>query len=280
MARGTRLVSAGMLVLVAVLPVVSDTREAGKEDPLLAAMKFVKVQRGTFWMGGGAIDGPPTKQVTIAADFELAAYTVTQEQWLALMGNDPSAFSRQGGFKDRVQEIPDADLKRFPVEMVSYNDVQDFLKKLNEREKGQGWVYRLPTDAEWEYACRGGATTKEECSFDFYLAEPTNDLSWGQANFESESPGGNGAKGKPLGRTTKVGSYAPNKLGLYDMHGNVYQWCHDWYDVITASERVVRGGSLSRTGPFCRAAFRAGYAPSFRGWHLGFRLARVSSGSN
>jgi formylglycine-generating enzyme required for sulfatase activity len=265
-----------VLALAAALPAAA---AQGKEDPLIAAMKFVKVPRGTFWMGGGAVDGPPTRRVTIGADFELAAYTVTQGQWQAVMGKNPSAFSRQGFFKDRVQNIPDAELQRFPVEQVSWDDVQEFLRRLNEREKGRGWVYRLPTDAEWEYACRGAATSREECSFDFYFAKPTNDLSWGEANFESETPGGNGTAGKPLQRTAAVDSYAPNKLGLYDMHGNVYQWCADWWDVTISPARVVRGGALSRTGPFCRAGFRAGYPASFRGWHLGFRVARVPAAS-
>jgi formylglycine-generating enzyme required for sulfatase activity len=268
------LISVAALALLAVLPAAGGSGRRDQDDPLVAAMKFVHVPRGTFWIGGGAIDGPPQRQVTIAEDFEIAAYTVTQEQWEALMGNNPSAFSRHGGFKDRVKDVSDEDLKRFPVEMVSWDDAQDFISKLNDRTKGRGWVYRLPTDAEWEYACRGAATSKEECSFDFYMGKPSNDLSWGQANFESDTPGGKGKPGPKLGRTTRVGSYAPNRLGLYDMHGNVYQWCQDWYDPFTAVARVTRGGALSRTGPFCRAGFRAGNEPSFRGWHLGFRLAR------
>src|SRR5208283_843249 len=111
------------------------------------------------------------------------------------------------------------DLKQFPVELVSCDDAQKFIKKLNEQEKGKGWLYRLPTEAEWEYACRGGATTEEECSFDFYFDKPSNDLSSKEANIENK-----------VGRTTKVGSYVPNKLGLYDMHGNVWQWCEDRFD--------------------------------------------------
>ena len=91
-------------------------------------------------------------------------------------------------------------------------------------------MYRLPSEAEWEYACRGGATSEEECSYHFYFAKPTNDLSSKQANFNGNYPFGKADKGPYLGRTTKVGSYAPNKLGLYDMHGNVWQWCEDLYD--------------------------------------------------
>jgi formylglycine-generating enzyme required for sulfatase activity len=98
-----------------------------KEDPLIADMKFVKVPKGTFWMSK---DGKNAQvQVTIAKDFELAAYTVTQEQWETVMGKNPSYFSRKGEFKDKVKDIADADLKRFPVENVSWNDVQEFLTK-------------------------------------------------------------------------------------------------------------------------------------------------------
>ena len=105
------------------------------------------------------------------------------------MGNNPSRFSRAGNGKDKVKNIADADLKVFPVESVSWDDAQEFIKKLNERERGNGWTYRLPAEAEWEYACRGGATSEEECSFHFYLDRPTNDLSSKQANFSGDYPG-------------------------------------------------------------------------------------------
>jgi formylglycine-generating enzyme required for sulfatase activity len=247
------------------------------DDPLIQEMNFVRIPKGTFWMGGGSEEGPPTKQVAIDADFELAAYTVTQGQWEAVMGNNPSSFSRQGGDKDKVQDVSDADLNRFPVEGVSWDDVQMFLGKVNEREKDKGWKYRMPRVAEWEYACRGAATTKEECSFDFYFAAPTNDLSSTQANFNGDFPAGNGAKGPFLGRPKVVGSYAPNKLGLYDMHGNVWQWCEDLLSP-AGSDRVFRGGCWCFYGQSCRAANRRFIAPSFRYYSLGFRLARVPSG--
>jgi formylglycine-generating enzyme required for sulfatase activity len=147
---------------------------------LIEETKFTRVPKGTFWMGGGSVEGPPTKQVTVANDIELAAYTVTQGQWEAVMqvGSNPSQFSRQGEASGSVADASDAELKRFPVENVSWNDVQKFLEKLNKREQGKGWKYRLPKEAEWEHGCRGAATTKEECSFDFYFAKGTNDLSW------------------------------------------------------------------------------------------------------
>jgi formylglycine-generating enzyme required for sulfatase activity len=163
------------------------------------------------------------------------------------------------------------------VESVSFHDVQDFLKKLNEREKGKGWLYRLPSEAEWEYACRGAATSKEECSFDFYLDKPTNDLSSKQANFNGSVPAGKAAKGPWLGRTTKVGSYATNKLGLCDMHGNVWQWCADLWDA-KGSDRVIRGGNWDDRGVDCAAAFRSWWGPGLVSSNVGFRLLAVPSG--
>jgi formylglycine-generating enzyme required for sulfatase activity len=273
----------GFLAVVALLlvPALSWLGAAGggkdKEDPLIAAIKFVKVPKGTFWMGwvNSNFRQDHFSQVEIEQDFELAAYPVTQEQWQAVMGDNPSWFSRQGGGKDKVKDITDADLKRFPVEKVSWDDVQEFLKKLNAREKGKGWLYRLPSIAEWEYACRGAATSKEDCKFDFYLDKPTNDLSSTQANFNGDKPAGKAGKGPNLGRPTKVGSYAPNKLGLYDMHGNVWQWCDDLRD----GGRLARGGSWYDDGAYCRAAAGWGGVPSFRYIILGVRLARVSSGA-
>jgi formylglycine-generating enzyme required for sulfatase activity len=160
------------------------------------------------------------------------------------------------------------------LEQVSWNDAQEFIKKLNEKEKGRGYLYRLPSEAEWEYACRGGATSEEDCSYHFYFEKPTNNLSSTQANFNGDIPSGKGEKGPFLRRTTKVGSYAPNKLGLYDMHGNVWQWCADLYEK-GDSIRVFRGGSWRNDGLSCRAALRDGSGPTYRDSHLGFRLVRV-----
>jgi formylglycine-generating enzyme required for sulfatase activity len=236
-------------------------------------MKFVPLPKGTFYMGWNGLKGS-AKKTEIKEDFEIAIHTVTQDQWQTLMGNNPSYFSRDGKGKREVKDIKDEDLKQFPVETVSWNDAQEFIKKLNEKEKGKGWTYRLPTAAEWEYACRGGATTEEECSYHFYFAKPTNDLSSKEANFNGNFPFGKADKGPSLGRTTKVGSYAPNKVGLYDMHGNVWQWCEDVWEK-GASNRVCRGGSWFYYGSDCRAADRGGNAPSNRDYSLGFRLARV-----
>jgi RNA polymerase sigma factor (sigma-70 family) len=247
-----------------------------KGGPL--AMKFVPLPKGTFYMGWDSENSKATK-TEIKEDFEIAVCPVTQGQWQELMGNNPSYFSRAGKGKDEVKDIEDDDLKQFPVEQVSWDDAQEFIKKLNAQEKGKGRLYRLPTEAEWEYACRGGATSEEECSYNFYFAKPTNDLSSTEANFDGKEPAGKAAKGPYLERTTKVGLYPPNKLGIYDMHGNVLQWCADLYDppasVPGASLRVYRGGSWISVSGFCRAAFRAGIRPDVRLHYLGFRLARV-----
>src|SRR5271157_3830117 len=163
---------------------------------------------------------------------------------------NPSYFSRDGEGKDKVKDIKDEELKHFPVENVSWDDAQEFIKKLNEREKGRGYMYRLPMEAEWEYACRGGATSEEECSYHFFFAKPTNDISSDQANFNGYFPFGNAAKGPFLERTTRFGTYPSNKLGLYDMHGNVEQWCEDLFDPKGFS-RVIRGGSCFNLGSDC-----------------------------
>jgi formylglycine-generating enzyme required for sulfatase activity len=198
-------------------------------------------------------------------------HDVTQGQWEAIMGNNPSWFSRKGMGSNAVVGISDEELKLFPVESVSWNDVQEFLKKLNEKERGRGYWYRLPSEAEWEYACRGGATSLEECSYYFYLDKPTNVLSSEQANFDGKTPFGKAPKGPYLGRTTRVGAYPSNKLGLCDMHGNVWQWT----DAAVDSYRVLRGGSWKFDGVYCRAADRHWELPTVRADFSGFRLARV-----
>jgi len=229
-----------------------EPRKPPREFTNSLGMTFVRVPRGTFWMGWDS-ENKKSQQMEVKNDFYLGVYTVTQGEWQALMGDNPSYFQRGGPGDHNVEDVSDADLKRFPVEMVSWRIVQEFIRKLNVREKNSGWTYRLPTGEEWEYACRGGATSQQECSFDFYLSTgPTNDLSWNQANFDSN---------KPLYRTTNVGSYPPNKLGLYDMHGNVFQWCQgecrsrdeDGTEIVLGW--WIRGGSWRDSGRFCWAAW-------------------------
>jgi formylglycine-generating enzyme required for sulfatase activity len=243
-----------------------------KDSPL--EMKFVPLPKGTFYMGWNGKKGS-AKKTDIKEGFEIAMYTVTHGQWQEVMGKNPSWFKRDGGGGYQVKDITDEDLKQFPVERVSWEDAQEFIKKLNEKEKGHGYLYRLPSEAEWEYACRGGATSEEECSHHFYFDKPTNDLSSKQANFAGWSPVGKGEPGPDLCRTTKVGSYAPNKLGLYDMHGNVGQWCEDLFWQNGTSFRVNRGGRYNFNGISCGAAYRNGATPDSSWADVGFRLARV-----
>src|SRR5262249_48816458 len=146
-------------------------------------------------------------------------------------------------------------LKLFPVEMVSRDDIEEFLKRLNNKERGSGYLYRLPTEAEWEYACRGGATSEEECSYHFYLDRPTNNLPADRAKFQASDPSGKIAiPAEYLERPVRVGTYLPNKLGLCDMHGNVWQTC--------AESRMYRGGSWALSIRFCRAGYIDWFAPA------------------
>ncbi|HZY86452.1 MAG TPA: formylglycine-generating enzyme family protein [Gemmataceae bacterium] len=249
-------------------------------------IQLVLVPRGTFWMGRPSREtqiekcsAVPFTQAEIPHDFYIGAFPITQEQWQTVMGNNPSWFSRSGGGADAVEGISDADLQQFPVESVSWEDVQEFLKRLNAREKDGGFLYRLPNQAEWEYSCRGGAFSQEECGFDFYFSRPTNDLSSEQANFNGNFPAGNAPKGKYLGRTSQVGSYQPNRLGIHDLHGNVWEWCADhiegdWW----GSGHVARGGGWSGYAANCRASYRFGSEPADRRDWLGFRLVAVPSG--
>ncbi len=243
-----------------------------RDDGLM--MTFVRLKKGTFYMGGGG--GKAGRKTQIKEGFEIAVHTVTQGQWQAVMGENPGYFSRLGGGRNSILDISDEELMLVPVETVSWEDVQGFIKKLNEREKSNGWLYRLPSEAEWEYACRGGASSEAECSYHFYFAKPTNRLSSEQANFNGrfpfpldQAPQG---EFKYLAKPTRVGAYPPNKLGLCDMHGNVWQWCADlWRD----SDRVARGGSWNDEGADCQAATRYGGPPTYRYANRGFRLVRV-----
>jgi formylglycine-generating enzyme required for sulfatase activity len=211
-------------------------------------------------------------ETEIKEDFEIAVHDVTQGQWEAIMGSNPSWFSRKGGGRGEVLDISDEELKLLPVEFVSWDDVQEFLKKLNANERGRGYLYRLPSEVEWEYACRGGVTSEEECSYHFYFDKPTNDLSSEQANFNGNLPFGKAPKGPYLQRTTRVGAYPSNRLGLCDMHGNVWQWTDT---EMGGSARVFRGGCWFGGAGICQASGRFSVAPSDRAYNLGFRLARV-----
>jgi hypothetical protein len=167
--------------------------------------------------------------------FYIGKYEVTQAQWQAVMGNNPSKFSGSNN----------------PVEQVSWNDVQEFIKKLNAMT---GRNYRLPTEAEWEYAANEG---KRNSSYEYSGSNTLSSVGW---------------YGDNSGNTTHpVGQKSPNSLGLYDMSGNVWEWCQDCYDS-SCSYRVIRGGSWYYDASNCRVAHRYGNAPSYRYGNLGFRL--------
>jgi serine/threonine protein kinase/formylglycine-generating enzyme required for sulfatase activity len=236
-------------------------------------MTFVRLPKGVTYLGWNGQPGS-AKKTEIPEDFELAAHAVTQGQWQATMGNNPSYFSRQGNGRNSVQDISDNELKLFPVESVSWDDVQPFLKKLNEKERGRGYLYRLPTNPEWEYACRGGVASLEECSHHFYFDKPANDLSSELANFDGNWPFGKARRGKYLGRPTRVGAYPSNKLGLCDMHGNMYQWTAELVGD-PGLGAINRGGSWTHDGLHCQAGFRHGNSRTSRYAYLGFRLVRV-----
>jgi formylglycine-generating enzyme required for sulfatase activity len=250
---------------------------AEKEIINSIGMKFVPIAAGSFMMGsylspeevvekyGGEVayfkDEHPRHDVKLSKAFYLQTTEVTQRQWKRVMGNNPSSF------KDCGEDCP--------VEEVSWDDAQEFLKKLNQMDGTN--EYRLPTGAEWEYACRAGTST----AFNTGYCIPTY-----QANYNGYYPGQGCPKGEYRRKTVGVGSFEPNAWGLHDMHGNVWEWCQDWHgeypggDVIdpkgpsTGVQRVLRGGSWSCFAWGVRSADRNGYFPGGRSLNLGFRVAR------
>ena len=250
-------------------------RKVEEEDEIATGvkMKFVLVPPGKFMMGSpkdekDRHDDEVQHEVEITKPLYLGVYDVTQGQYEAGTGWTPSYFKG-------------ADL---PVEEVSWDQADVFAKGLTEKAK-DGLVYRLPTEAEWEYSCRGGHPSSQP----FGIGDGTS-LSSRDANFDGNYPSGGADKGADLQKTTPVGAYKPNAVGLYDMQGNVWQWCGDRYgDYPTGrvvnpegpgigSSRVRRGGSLGISASDCRAAIRNGDAPDFHNLNVGFRLARVPSG--
>lgn len=235
---------------------------------------------GTFTMGSptnesGRDSNETQHRVELTNGFWTLETEVTQAMWQAVMGNNPSAFSSSGDYSSDVRGMDTSD---FPVETVSWNECQDFIEQLNAAARlPEGFKLRLPTEAEWEYACRAGTTTAY-----FWGSSLNGD----KANCDGRYPCGTSTPGKHLSRTTKVGSYDPNLWGLYDMHGNVWEWCEDVYASYSTSDnvqnlinvttegsyRVLRGGGWGSNAGNCRSASRFGDGPAYRNYNRGFRL--------
>lgn len=249
-------------------------------------MKLAPIPAGKFLMGaapgeaGAQGHESPRHRVEISRPFQMGVHEVTQAQFEQVMGYNPSYFCKAGDGADKVAGM---DTTSFPVESVSWGEAVAFCRKLSERpaEKKAGRAYRLPTEAEWEYACRVGAETA------FHTGST---LTAKQANINGWFRYGPSERGPNLQRTTTVGSYPPNEYGLYDMHGNVWEWCHDWWDPgyygkspqtdptgpDSGENRVVRGGAWENiywpTGVDHRCAYRGADPPGARLRHVGFRV--------
>ncbi len=250
-------------------------------------MRFVLVPAGRFLRGAPpdeadrSPDEEPRHEVDISRPFYLGLYQVTQEEYERVVGMNPSHFSPFGTASEKVGGL---DTSRLPVEQVSWEDAVAFCRLLSDlpQERKRNRHYRLPTEAEWEYACRAGTTT----AFAF-----GNTLSSAQANFDGQFPYGGAPPGPYLERTTAVGSYRPNAWGLYDMHGNVWEWCADWHGLYphdgaplkdptgsrTGVRRVLRGGSWNYTAKGCRSAVRNGLSPANHYKIVGCRVVLVAS---
>ena len=219
------------------------------------SIEMVKVEAGTFMMGATPemekpnSDEKPLHQVTLINDYYMGKYKVTQALWEAVMGSNPSYFKGDN----------------LPVEKVSWNDCQEFISKLNSLT---GRKFRLPTEAEWEYAARGG---KKSRGYQYSGNSNITDVAWYDGNSGS--------------KTHPVGTKQANELGIYDMSGNVYEWCSDWYGSYSSSSqtnptgadsgssRVIRGGCWDGFARFCRLSYRGRIPPYICSYYLGLRLA-------
>jgi formylglycine-generating enzyme required for sulfatase activity len=210
-------------------------------------MEFVWLPAGDFDMGSnsGEENEKPVHRVHIDG-FWMGKYEVTQGQWATVAGDNPSYFKSGSNY---------------PVEQVSWIDVQRFIQRLNSLT---GQTFRLPTEAEWEYACRAGSAAERYGN--------VNEIAWYLGNADNQ--------------THPVGAKRPNSWGVYDVLGNVWEWCRDWYGsygsgsiinpagASSGSKRVFRGGSWHFPVQYIRAAYRDRYDPDFKNYRLGFRLAR------
>ena len=257
--------------ILLVLAIISFMAHAFSVFPSELLGDFSEIPAGTFMMGSPSNetkrdDDETQHQVTLTQDFKIMKTEVTQAMWVGIMGKNPSYFKGD----------------TLPLEQVSWDDVQVFIEKLN--LKNDGYTYRLPTEAEWEYAARAGTQTA------FNLGE---NISPDQVNYNGNYPYNNGRKGIYRGKTVPVESLPnANNWGLYDMHGNVWEWVLDPYSSDyssalsqenantgafgTGSPRVIRGGSWHCVAQDLRSAFRYGGTDN-RHYNVGFRLVRAKN---
>ena len=244
--------------------------------PYLAQAAFVPVRAGTFQMGSPSSEDDRDNDeaqhsVTLTKDFEIGATEVTQLQWVVVMGSNPSRFQEESHCPDSYMEIDGVSLcSDFPVERVSWNDVKSYIVEYNKRAK-DNFVYRLPTEAEWEYAARGGSSTAYSFGNNKSML---SDHGWFRENSGSQ--------------TRAVATKKPNPSEIYDAHGNVWEWVEDWYgDYSTGtvtdpkgsrsgSYRVVRGGSWYNVARGLRSAYRVFAGPENSYDFVGFRLVRTA----
>jgi formylglycine-generating enzyme required for sulfatase activity len=291
--RGRLVMLSGLLLAPGLALPAWPTESSGKRaaPPMEngIGMKLALIPAGKFRMGSpagepGRREDERQREVEIAKAFYIGIYEVTQGEFEKVMGFNPSHFSasgkgregatyehwgKPGAGKDKVKEL--VRTRDLPVENVSWAEAVEFCDKLSAMpsEEKAGRKYRLPTEAEWEYACRGAASSYQVFGF-------ANRLSSDQANFRGTGPYGGAAKGPWLQRTCKVGSYKPNGYGLYDMHGNVWEWCEDRY-AKGDHARVRRGGCWVVPAETCRSATRRRRVPEDRRFDLGFRVVMVPS---
>jgi formylglycine-generating enzyme required for sulfatase activity len=259
---------------------VEETVEIAEGVP----MTFVLIPPGKFRMGSPESEEGHQSQETLhtvilSEPFDLGKYEVTQAQYAALATREATGRLKVNN-KD-PSHFKSADL---PVEQVSWEEANSFGQELTKTSRDT-YLYRLPSEAEWEYCCRGGRPSSRA----FGIGDGDK-LSSAEANFNGNEPYGGASKGPYLDKTTPVGSYMPNALGLYDMHGNVWEWCNDWFGPYPNGEvtdpagpagprldphRVARGGGCwKHGGTSCRAALRSASLPNYKYLDLGFRLAR------
>jgi formylglycine-generating enzyme required for sulfatase activity len=245
-------------------------------------MTFNLIPTGTFMMGSpatelGRYDNEIRHEVTLTQDFYMQTTEVTQGQWLGVMEKNPSSFQNCG--------------LDCPVENISWDDIQEFLTRIN-NQSADGYTYRLPTEAEWEYAARAGSDTAF-CDGD--ITDPTgndpilNTLGWYDENSDA---GYEGCYERTDGRCVGpqlVGAKNPNAWGLFDMYGNIDEWCSDWYGEYSSGSvtnplgpssgalRILRGGSWANSARNCRSAIRDRDFPNYRFNSIGFRLAASPS---